>query len=178
VTGAGSPSGTGSFSQGGTGRLGHWPRRGPKGYQRSDERIREDICERLIRSEHIDSSEVTIEVSGGNVTLEGTVPDRRMKHAIEDMAEATFGVNDVENRVRVARGEAGGHERGGDTSGGRESIRTAPVSAAGPGGAASPSGSASGEAGNAETASRGPGSSSGLAGQSMSSSSTAKAPRD
>jgi hypothetical protein len=168
VTESGTPGGSGSFSQGGTGRLGHWPRRGPKGYQRSDERIREEICESLIRSEHIDSSEVTIEVSGGKVTVEGTVPERRMKHAIEDMAEATFGVNDVENRVRVARREAGTHEGGGDRAETRESIRTAPVS--GPG--------AGGEAGNSETASRGPGSSSGLAGQSTSSSSTAKAPRE
>lgn len=71
-----------------------WPPRtrryppGPKGYQRSDERIREDICERLMRHHHIDSSEVTVEVKDAKVVLEGTVPDRRMKHAIEDLADA------------------------------------------------------------------------------------------
>lgn len=75
--------------------------RGPKGYQRSDERIREDICEQLMRTAHVDPSDVSIEVSGGKVTLDGTVPDRRMKHAIEDLAHETAGVNDVENRVRV-----------------------------------------------------------------------------
>ncbi len=80
------------------------PRRyppGPKGYQRSDERIREDICERLMRAYHIDSSEVTIAVSGAKVALEGTVPDRRMKHAIEDIADACLGVREIDNRIRV-----------------------------------------------------------------------------
>ena len=80
------------------------PRRyppGPKGYQRSDERIREDICERLMRAHHIDSSEVTVAVSGAKVVLEGTVPDRRMKHAIEDIADASLGVREIDNRIRV-----------------------------------------------------------------------------
>ena len=75
---------------------------GPKGYQRSDERIREDICDRLTRaSNHIDSSEVTVEVLDAKVVLEGTVPERRMKHAIEDIADSCLGVKDIENRVRV-----------------------------------------------------------------------------
>jgi hypothetical protein len=77
--------------------------RGPKGYRRSDERIREDISDRLMQSAHIDSSEVTVEVAAGKVTLDGTVPERRMKHAIEDMAESCAGVQDVENRIRVQR---------------------------------------------------------------------------
>jgi len=74
---------------------------GPKGYQRSDERLREDISERLMQARHIDSSDVTVEVSGAKVVLEGTVPERRMKHAIEDLADACPGVQDIENRIRV-----------------------------------------------------------------------------
>jgi hypothetical protein len=75
---------------------------GPKGYQRSDERIREDICDRLMRAaNHIDASEVTVEVTGGKVVLEGTVPARRMKHVIEDLADSCLGVKDIENRIRV-----------------------------------------------------------------------------
>jgi len=76
---------------------------GPKGYQRSDERLREDISERLMEARYIDSSEVTVEVSGAKVVLEGTVPERRMKHAIEDLVDACPGVQDIENRVRVKR---------------------------------------------------------------------------
>jgi hypothetical protein len=75
--------------------------RGPKNYQRSDERIREDICERLWHSASIDSSEVTVEVKEGEVTLEGTVPERRMKHLIEDVADGCAGVKEVHNRLRV-----------------------------------------------------------------------------
>jgi hypothetical protein len=77
-------------------------RRGPKGYRRSDERIREDLCDRLMRARHIDSSEVSVEVENGTVVLEGTVPQRRMKHALEDLADACLGVEDIDNRVRVA----------------------------------------------------------------------------
>ena len=56
-----------------------------------------------MQSVHIDAAEVSIEVKEGKVTLEGTVPERRMKHAIEDMAEACPGVSDVENRLRVGK---------------------------------------------------------------------------
>lgn len=81
---------------------------GPKGYRRSDERIHDDLCERLMRARHIDSSEVTVEVKDSKVLLEGTVPQRGMKHAIEDIADACLGVEDVENRIRVAASEPGG----------------------------------------------------------------------
>lgn len=76
---------------------------GPKGYQRSDDRLREVISERLMEASYIDSSDVTVAVSGAKVVLEGTVPERRMKHAIEDLADACPGVQDIENRIRVVR---------------------------------------------------------------------------
>ena len=87
---------------------GYWPapRRyppGPKGYQRSDERLREDISERLMEAEYLDTSDVTVEVSGAKVVLEGTVPERRMKHAIEDLVDACPGVLDIDDRIRVKR---------------------------------------------------------------------------
>ena len=74
---------------------------GPKGYQRTDERIREEICDELMQTDHIDSSEVTVEVTAAKVTLNGTVPERWMKHAIEDLADASPGVQDVDNRIRI-----------------------------------------------------------------------------
>ncbi len=76
---------------------------GPKGYQRSDERLREDISERLMEARYIDSSDVTVEVSGAKVVLDGTVPERRMKHAIEDLVDACPGVQDIDNRIRLRR---------------------------------------------------------------------------
>jgi BON domain len=76
--------------------------RGPKGYQRSDERLKEDISERLMEAYDIDSSEVTVDVKGAKVFLEGVVPSRHMKHVIEDMVDACPGVQDIENRIRVS----------------------------------------------------------------------------
>jgi hypothetical protein len=52
-------------------------------------------------SYHLDSSDVTVEVKNGVVTLEGTVPHRYMRHAIENVADNCLGVQDIDNRVRV-----------------------------------------------------------------------------
>lgn len=80
--------------------------RGPTGYQRSDERLKEDICERLMwRGEHLDVSEVSIEVKDGHVVLEGAVPERRMKRALEDVVDECMGVKEIENRIRVTYAE-------------------------------------------------------------------------
>jgi len=74
----------------------------PKGYKRSDERIRDDICETLSRS-GTDVRDVSVEVSEGRVILEGTVIDRYAKHEIEDHAAECMGVSEVDNRIRVRR---------------------------------------------------------------------------
>jgi hypothetical protein len=92
--------------------------RGPKGYQRSDERLKEDISERLMEAYDIDSSEVTVDVKGAKVFLEGVVPSRHMKHAIEDMVDVCPGVQDIDNRIRVSSPNyQGSTATGGDTSG-------------------------------------------------------------
>ncbi|UDM53592.1 BON domain-containing protein [Cupriavidus sp. MP-37] len=74
---------------------------GPKGYQRSDERIREDICERLAHARHVDVSDVEVEVQGGVVRLTGNVRDRRQKYCIEDIVDDVFGVQEIHNAVRL-----------------------------------------------------------------------------
>ncbi len=79
------------------------PRRGPKGFKRTDERLKDDIAVRLMYRHDIDSSDVILEVKDGKVTLEGTVPERWMRYAIDDIAESVLGVQDVENNVRVRR---------------------------------------------------------------------------
>jgi osmotically-inducible protein OsmY len=96
--------------------------RGPKGWKRTDERLKEDICERLYNTQHIDSSDVTVEVKDGKVALEGSVPQRGMKHALEDLIDACPGVTDIDNRVRVSQGgsqlgQSGASAMGGSTSG-------------------------------------------------------------
>jgi hypothetical protein len=75
--------------------------RGPKGYERSDERLREMICERLTDDPAIDASEVTVEVTNQVVKLSGTVEERRMKYLVEDVIEQVGGVRDIDNQLRV-----------------------------------------------------------------------------
>lgn len=77
--------------------------RGPKNYQRSDQRIVEDLCERLTDDDDIDASGIEVDVKQGVVTLAGTVGERWMKHRAEDLAGRCGGVRDVENRIRVVR---------------------------------------------------------------------------
>ncbi len=50
-------------------------RTGPKGYTRSDDRLREEISERLMMADSIDSSDVSVVVKDAKVTLEGSVPN-------------------------------------------------------------------------------------------------------
>ena len=75
--------------------------KGPKGWQRSDERITEELNEALARHPEIDASECEVRVQNGEITLTGTVPDRRAKRLVEDVAERVFGAKDVQNNVRV-----------------------------------------------------------------------------
>jgi hypothetical protein len=75
--------------------------RGPKGWQRSDDRLREEICERLTADPHVDASEITVNVREGEVTLEGSVENRGMKRAAEDAADGVLGLRQVHNRLRI-----------------------------------------------------------------------------
>jgi osmotically-inducible protein OsmY len=74
---------------------------GPRNYTRSDERIREDLNERLTEAYDLDASGLSVEVSGGVATLTGNVPQRWMKHRAEDLADACIGVRDVRNHIQV-----------------------------------------------------------------------------
>jgi len=89
--------------------------KGPKGYQRSDERIKEVVCERLRDDPYIDASDITVTVQGGRVALEGTVDSRATKNAVEDIAEQCT-EQDVQNNLRVSRGEQGQGSAGRSTS--------------------------------------------------------------
>ena len=74
---------------------------GPQGYQRSDESILEDVCERLTQHGYIDASRLTVDVDNGEVTLEGDVDDRRAKRMAEDLVDSIPGVYDVHNRLKI-----------------------------------------------------------------------------
>jgi len=84
-------------------RTGGHSGKGPKGYVRSDERIREDVSDRLSDDDEVDASEITVTVSNGEVRLEGRVPDRHSKHRAEDIAESVSGVREVSNQLRAKK---------------------------------------------------------------------------
>lgn len=75
--------------------------RGPRNYTRSDERIREDVSDRLADDHHLDASDIEVSVSGGEVTLHGTVDSRFAKRNAEDLADSCSGVMHVQNNLRV-----------------------------------------------------------------------------
>ncbi len=85
--------------------------RGPKGYKRSDERIREDVNDRLSDDYYLDASDVEVAVSNAEITLTGTVNSRRDKRRAEDLAESVSGVTNVENRLRVKQSGYGDYNR-------------------------------------------------------------------
>lgn len=97
--------GSSEFLRGGGMEVSHRGR-GPKGYQRSDERIREDVCERLERDHHVDASDIEVRVEAAVVILSGTVDDRATKRRAEDIAESIGGVHDVQNHLHVSRGRS------------------------------------------------------------------------
>ena len=75
--------------------------KGPQAWQRSDERIREAVNEALTDDHDVDATHLEVAVKDGEVTLTGTVAERGMKRAAEDVAAAVSGVKDVQNQIRI-----------------------------------------------------------------------------
>jgi hypothetical protein len=88
----------------GPGRLGRGiSGTGPKGYARSDERIREDVCDRLTDDPELDASSIDVRVEKGEVTLDGTVGHRQDKRHAEDL------IDDVSGGLWPGHGQAPPH---------------------------------------------------------------------
>jgi osmotically-inducible protein OsmY len=84
--------------------------KGPKGYTRSDERITEEINDKLYHDSYVDASNIEVKVTGGEVMLTGTVESRDAKHRAEDIADGVHGVKNVLNQLKVSTG-SGLYER-------------------------------------------------------------------
>lgn len=104
----GFPNRYGEGGDGNTGRDWQGPHTGvgPKDYQRSPERIHEEVCERLMMHGRLDASQIEVRVEDDEVTLEGTVPDRDAKRLADDLAFSVGGVRDIHNHLRLPRREA------------------------------------------------------------------------
>jgi osmotically-inducible protein OsmY len=75
--------------------------KGPQGFQRSDERIKEMVHEALTDHEHIDATHIVVDVTDGEVTLTGRVDDRQTKRLADDIVDRVTGVKDVHNQLRI-----------------------------------------------------------------------------
>lgn len=75
--------------------------RGPKGYRRSDDRIREDVCEYLTEDDYIDATNIEVHVQDAEVTLTGHVDTRAEKRRADDLIDQIPGVRDVHNQLRI-----------------------------------------------------------------------------
>ncbi len=75
--------------------------RGPRNWQRRDERIHDDICRMLTDDGWVDARELEVVVHHGEATLTGSVPDRRQRERAVHIAESVRGVVDVTSRIRV-----------------------------------------------------------------------------
>lgn len=75
--------------------------KGPHGYSRSDERIRDEIFDRLTRHGYVDATRVRVDVKNGEVILSGTVKDKMEKRMAEDTVEAVAGVKNIDNQIDV-----------------------------------------------------------------------------
>jgi osmotically-inducible protein OsmY len=85
--------------------------KGPKGYTRSDDRIRDEISDALMADDDLDASEIEIKVERGEVTLTGTVDSREAKRSAEEIAERCQGVGNVQNSLRVSSSTSGNHDQ-------------------------------------------------------------------
>jgi len=76
---------------------------GPQDYQRADDRILEEVSDRLTQHGQLDATDIDVSVQNGIVKLEGRVDDRRAKRMAEDTADSVLGVRDVQNYLRLNR---------------------------------------------------------------------------
>ncbi len=75
--------------------------KGPKGYQRSQDKIREDACEALWWDGEVDASDIEVTVNESRITLKGRVDSRHAKIRAEAVVESIPGVEDVFNLLIV-----------------------------------------------------------------------------
>jgi hypothetical protein len=79
--------------------------KGPKGWKRSDERIKDEVCEALNDSYSVDASEIEVNVKEGHVILTGTIEGRDAKREVEHLVDGIRGVEDVQNNLKLNRKE-------------------------------------------------------------------------
>ncbi len=77
--------------------------KGPRNFSRTDEHLREEVCELFLMNPDLDPRDIVVSVREGVVTLEGRIHRREDRYLAEDLAYGVTGVKDVINLI--ARGK-------------------------------------------------------------------------
>jgi hypothetical protein len=76
---------------------------GPKGYKRSDMRLKDEACLLMNQDPILDSTNIQIDVLNNVIYLRGIVDSRRDKKRAEVLVEDIYGIEDVQNQLKIAR---------------------------------------------------------------------------
>jgi hypothetical protein len=82
-------------------RTGMHSGKGPLSFRRSDERLREVVCDRLTDDPFIDATDIEVEVNNCEVVLKGTVDNMDARRRTEDIVDGINGVVHVANCLRL-----------------------------------------------------------------------------
>ena len=77
--------------------------KGPKGYKRSPERIKDDACEILARDFELDASGISVELDDRVLILKGEVASRRDKRRAEWLLDELPGIEDIRNLLTIKK---------------------------------------------------------------------------
>lgn len=74
---------------------------GPRGYSRTDEIIRANICEHFCEDPDLDASDIEVSIRDGAVCLAGSVRNAWSRRHAEEVAASISGVGTIQNDLRV-----------------------------------------------------------------------------
>jgi len=95
------PSGAFVGAQRNTWTLGPYTGYGPQGRIPSDQRIEDEVIDRMTMHGHLDARNIQVKVQNREVTLSGNVDSRQAKRLAEDIADSVPGVVDVHNELKI-----------------------------------------------------------------------------
>lgn len=78
-----------------------WPSYAPKGEGRTDEQIRADVHQALMKLQDTSGKSFTIEVKDGIVTLGGRVDDQTDRKQLEQLVRSVDSVRDFRDQLQV-----------------------------------------------------------------------------
>jgi|GEM_PF-750953 len=78
--------------------------RGPRGYQRADDKIWEDVCDALANAFEVDASDMEVYVEDNVVFLSGNANTPEEAWRAEKLAYNVYGVDSVRNQLHIVYG--------------------------------------------------------------------------